>query len=178
MRKLKPTALFFAASLLAAPTSLLAAPGMGEEDQSNEATSSVQADNKRAQQQNRKDANRQGVHHGEKQGKRYGAYNYHAKMSKMWQDPERFEKYLTERLETLETDELKSQLVTTYKARLDAAEQQIVLRKLMAEHKAEQIEQKELKEATLEKIAAEHKLKQLRFKMLGDHLKAAEKAAK
>lgn len=99
-------------------------------------------------------------------------------MSKMWQDPERFEKYLTERLETLETDELKSQLVTTYKARLDAAEQQIVLRKLMAEHKAEQIEQKELKEATLEKIAAEHKLKQLRFKMLGDHLKAAEKAAK
>lgn len=178
MRKLKPTALLFAASLLAAPTSLLAMPVTGENDQGSEANSSVQSDSARGQQQNRKDVNRKGMHHGDQQGKRYGAYNYHAKMSKMWEDPERFEKYLTERLESLETDELKSQLVTTYKARLDAAEQQIVLRKLMAEHKAEQIEQKELKEATLEKIAAEHKLKQLRFKMLGDHLKAAEKAAK
>jgi periplasmic protein CpxP/Spy len=105
-------------------------------------------------------------HHGQN----YHGQRHHDRMGGKMMDPARFEQHLNKKLEELDSPELKTQFLATRKASLTAMEQQMLLHKLMAEHKADKIENTELKAATLEKIAADSKVKQLRFKLMQETL--------
>lgn len=158
--KMKYSALLLATSLLAAPA-LVNAADQGEQNKGYHG--------KYSQMKDGCEVGHKGMRNSDYHGKRgHGMNGY-------MMDAERFDKYLEKRLDKLETPELKAQLIASSQARLASAEQNILLRKLMAEHKAEQIDDKELKAATLEKIAADNKLKQLRIKQLQDLLTKAKK---
>ncbi|GHA28733.1 hypothetical protein [Oceanisphaera arctica] len=105
-------------------------------------------------------------HHGQ----RHHGQGHHGMMGGKMMDPARFEQHLNKKLEKLDSPELKAQFLTSRKAGLAAMEQQMLLHKLMAEHKAGKIENAELKAATQEKIAADSKLKQLRLKQMQETL--------
>lgn len=158
MMKMKYSALLLATSLLAAPTWVMAEPNAAEQ----------QAKSPNASYQNKMQRNGDGHKAHAKMYKR--GYQYQQQM-----DPEDFEKYLDKRLDKLATPELKAQFIKASQARLTAQEQQMQLRKLMAEQKAEDITDKALKDATLEKVAADHKLKQLRIKQMQEMLTKAKK---
>ncbi|MBO1519214.1 hypothetical protein [Oceanisphaera pacifica] len=158
--KMKYSALLLATSLLAAPA-LVNAEGQGEQNRGHHGQHSQMKDGC--------EMGHKGMHKSGYHGKRHHGMGGHM------MDAERFEKYLEKRLDKLETPDLKAQFIASYQARLASAEQSMLLRKLMAEHKAEQIENKELKAATLEKVTAEHKLKQLRIKQMQDLLTDANK---
>ncbi len=111
----------------------------------------------------------EGEHRGMKERGHHGQ-GRHEKMGGRMMDPARFEQHLTKRLEKLDSPELKAQFVATRQASLAAMEQQMLLHKLMAEHKADKIEDAELKAATLEEIAADSKVKQLRLKQMQETL--------
>ncbi|WP_375056285.1 hypothetical protein [Zobellella sp. DQSA1] len=85
-------------------------------------------------------------------------------------DPARFEQRLSERLEKLESPELKAQFIASHRAKLASMEQQMLLHKMMAESKAQAIGDADLKAATLEKIAADSRLKQQRLKLMQETL--------
>lgn len=105
---------------------------------------------------------------GMKEG-RHGKYQGRHQMERIM-DPARFEQRLSERLEKLDSPELKAQFIASHQARLAAMEQQMLLHKLMAESKAQAIEDAELKAATLDKIAADGKLKQQRLRLMQEAL--------
>lgn len=151
--------LLLATSLLAAPA-LVSAEGQGEQNRGHHGQYSQMKDGC--------EMGHKGMHKSGYHGKRhYGMGGY-------MMNAERFEQYLEQRFDKLATSELKAQFIASYQARLASAEQSMLLRKLMAEHKAEQIADKALKAATLEKITAEHKLKQLRIKQMQDLLADAK----
>lgn len=157
--KMKYSALLLATSLLAAPTWLMAEPAAAEQPAQAPATSY----------QHKMQRNGEG-HKATGHGNMYQRGYHHQQMN-----PEHFEKYLTQRLEKLETPELKAQFIKASQARLTAQAEQVQLKTMMAEQKAQGITDKALKEATLEKIAADQKLKQLRNQQLQDLLSAASK---
>lgn len=160
MMKMKYSALLLATSLLSAPALVSAA----EQDEPNRGHHGKYSQMKDGYDMGHKGMYKSGYHG--KRGHGMGGY---------MMDAERFEKYLEKRLTKLDTPELKAQFIVSYQARLASAEQSILLRKLMAEHKAEQIADKELKTATLEKITADNKLKQVRIKQMQDLLADAQK---
>ncbi|WP_319782605.1 hypothetical protein [Oceanisphaera sp. IT1-181] len=165
MMKIKYSALLLATSLLAAPALVLAEPAATEQ----------QAEQGNAH-HGKYGPMKAGCEMGYKGMHKSGAHGQrHYGMDGVMMDAGRFDKYLETRLEKLETPELKAQFIASYQARLASAEQSMLLRKLMAEHKAEQIDDKALKAATLEKISADNKLKQLRIKQMQDKLTAAKK---
>ena len=156
MMKMKYSALLLATSLLAAPAWVMAEPNDTEQ----------QAESPRASYQHKMQRNGDG---------RKAHANMYQRGYQQHMDPERFETYLNKRLEEMATPELKAQFIKASQARLTAQEQQVQLRKLMAEQKAADITDQGLKEATLEKVAADHKLKQLRIKQMQDMLTKAIK---
>lgn len=165
MMKIKYSALLLATSLLAAPTLVLAEPAVAEQQaEQGKAHHGKYGPMKESAEMSHKGMHKSGAH-----GQRH-----HGKDGVMM-DVSRFDKYLEKRLEKLETPELKAQFIASYQARLASAEQSMLLRKLMAEHKAEKIDDSELKAATLEKINADNKLKQLHIKKLQDKLTAVSK---
>ncbi|WP_107852061.1 hypothetical protein [Oceanimonas marisflavi] len=85
-------------------------------------------------------------------------------------DPVRFEQHLTQHLETLDTPELKAQFIVTQQARLTMMEQQTKLHRLMAEARANTIDNAELKAATLDKIAADDQLRQQKLRLMREAL--------
>lgn len=105
---------------------------------------------------------------GMKEG-RHGKHQGRHQMERIM-DSARFEQRLSERLEKLDSPELKAQFIASHQARLAAMEQQMLLHKLMAESKAQAIEDAELKAATLDKIAADGKLKQQRLRLMQEAL--------
>lgn len=105
---------------------------------------------------------------GMKEG-RHGKHQGRHQMERMM-DPARFEQRLSERLEKLDSPELKAQFIASHQARLASMEQQMLLHRMMAESKAQAIEDADLKAATLEKIAADSKLKQQRLKLMQEAL--------
>lgn len=160
---MKYSALLLATSLLAAPA-LMAEPAAAEQPAQSPATS-YQHKMQRNGEGHKAHGNmyKQGYQHQSQRG-------YQQHMS-----PEKFESYLTKRLETLETPELKAQFIKASQARLTAQAEQAQLKAMMAEQKAQAITDKALKDATLEKIAADQKLKQVRNKQLQDLLTKANK---
>ncbi|GGB40746.1 hypothetical protein GCM10011502_12590 [Oceanisphaera marina] len=162
MMKMKYSALLLATSLLAAPALVNAADHHAE-----------QMTGHHEQNMNMKEGC-EGEHKGMHKQRHHGQ-RHHQMMGAKMMDPARFEQHIAKRMEKLETPELKSQFIASYQARLASAEQGRLLRKLMAEHKAEQITDNALKAATLEKITADHKLKQLRIKLMQDKLTEASK---
>lgn len=170
MMKMKYSALLLATTLLAAPALVSAA--------------THEVDGKPGAHETRKGHMKEGCegeHKGMKEhrtmkdrghhGQRHHGQNHHGKMM----DPARFEQHLSKKLEKLESPELKAQFLTSRQAGLAAMEQQMLLHKLMAEHKAGKIEDADLKAATLEKVTADFKLKQLRIKQMQDKLAEASK---
>lgn len=178
--KMKYSALVLATSLLAAPTWVLA------ESKTDDAASK-QTISEPAAEQTKNGKAKQGA--GSADARYYGhkshdfkgqSHKGHGnKYYRGYQDkqmsPEHFAKYLDKRLAKLDSPELKAQFIKASQARLTAQAEQSQLRRLMAEHKAKDIGDKAIKEATLEKIAADHKLKQLRNKQLQDLLSKAKK---
>jgi periplasmic protein CpxP/Spy len=169
MMKAKHSALLLAATLLTAPALVSAAhheadgqPGAHEA--------------RKAHMKKGCEGERRGMkgHWGMKErghhGQNYHGQRHHDMMGGKMMDPARFEQHLNKRLEKLDSPELKAQFLATRKASLTAMEQQMLLHKLMAEHKADKIENAELKVATLEKIAADSKVKQLRLKLMKETL--------
>ncbi|MGO4999306.1 hypothetical protein [Oceanisphaera sp. W20_SRM_FM3] len=157
MMNMKYSALILATSLLTAPAWVMA-----EQTASEPPVAAAQASHQHKMQ------------HGSYDGHK-GHGNSYQRGHKQQMSPEHFETYLNKHLEKLETPELKAQFIKASQARLNAKIEQGQLRTLMAEHKAQKITDKALKDATLEKIAADHKLKQLRIKQLQDLLTKAKK---
>ena len=162
--KMKYSALLLATSLLAAPAWLMAEPAVAEQPAQAPATSYQHKMQRNGEgQKAHGNMYKHGYQHSSQRG-------YQQHMS-----PEKFESYLTKRLETLETPELKAQFIKASQARLTAQAEQAQLKTMMAEQKAQGITDKALKEATLEKVAADQKLKQVRNKQLQDILTKANK---
>ena len=157
--KIKYSALLLATTLLAAPAWVMAQQKAAEQP----AEAAPASHQHKMQRSN----------HGD--GHKAHAKMYQRGYKQQQMSPENFEKYLNKRLEKLATPELKAQFIKASQARLTAQAEQSQLRTLMAEHKAESITDKALKEATLEKVAADQKLKQLRIKQLQDLLTKAAK---
>ncbi len=155
MMKAKHSALLLAATLLTVPALVSAAShGADGERGAHHAQMKEGCEGERGGMKER-------GHHGQR---------HHERMGGKMMDPVRFEQHLNKRLEKLESPELKAQFVATRQARLAAMEQQMLLHKMMAEHKADKIEDAELKAATLEQIAADSKVKQLRLKQMQETL--------
>ncbi|MFP2768614.1 hypothetical protein [Oceanisphaera sp. KMM 10153] len=152
MMKAKYNALLLAATLLTVPALVSAAHH--------------EADGQAGADEARKAHMKEGCERGGMKVRGHHSQRHHGRMM----DPARFEQHLNKRLEKLDSPELKAQFLTSRKASLVAMEQQMLLHKLMAEHKADKIENAELKAATLEKIAADSKVKQLRLKQMQETL--------
>ncbi|WP_445401621.1 hypothetical protein [Zobellella sp. An-6] len=150
--KTKHSALLLAATLIAVPA-LVSAADMAAEGQPGWHKGQMKEDcGPRGMKEGR-----HGKHQGRHQGERM-------------MDPARFEQHLSERLAELDSPELKAQFFATQQARLASMEQQLLMHKLVAEDKAADIEDAELKAATLEKIAADSKLRQQRLELMQDTL--------
>lgn len=176
--KMKYSALVLATTLLAAPTWVLAEQKADEpaaKQTISQAAPTTQTKNDQAKQHTGAEQSsyhhQMAAHHGYKG---HGKHSYHGYQDKQM-SPERFAKYLDKRLGKLDSPELKAQFIKASQARLTAQAEQAQLRMLMAEHKAKDIDDKAIKEATLEKIAADHKLKQLRNQQLQTLLTKAKK---
>ncbi|MFH7587874.1 hypothetical protein [Oceanimonas smirnovii] len=115
-------------------------------------------------------------HHGQMKGHHGKGQGYHGKRHHDGKamSPARFEQRLKARMEKLETPELKAQFINTQKARLNMMEQNQQLHRLMAEQRAGNETNEELKTAMLEKIAADSKLKQQKLKLMHDALNTLE----
>ncbi|ART80288.1 efflux RND transporter periplasmic adaptor subunit [Oceanisphaera avium] len=167
---MKYSALVLATTLLAAPTWALA-------ENAKETSSKQVIAEQPVQQEATADIAHQHhqmlSHHGYQAHKGQGSKYHHGYQEKQMK-PERFAKYLDKRLAKLDNSELKAQFIKASQARLTAQAEQAQLRMLMAKHKANQLEDKAIKEATLEKIAADYKLKQLRNQQLQDLLTKAK----
>ncbi|GAA3719074.1 hypothetical protein GCM10022421_29120 [Oceanisphaera sediminis] len=151
--KIKHSVLLLAATLLTAPVLV------------NAAYHGAEGAGRSAMMEDCDRGDHRGMHGHDHHGKRG-----HGMMGGKMMNAERFEQHLSKRLEQLDTPELKAQFFATQRARLAASEQQQLMHKLMAEHKAAGIEDADLKAATLEKIAADSKLKQLRLKQMQEAL--------
>ncbi|PSJ42359.1 hypothetical protein C7H85_17260 [Zobellella endophytica] len=156
--KTRHSALFLAATLLAAPA-LVSAASHGPEGRPGHGGSEMKEGCGPGERMGMKERGHHGKHHGR-----------HGMMGEKMMDPARFEQHLSERLAELDSPELKAQFFATHQARLASMEQQLLMHKLMAEDKAADIEDADLKAATLEKIAADSKLRQQRLKMMQDTL--------
>ncbi|WP_417618392.1 hypothetical protein [Oceanisphaera sp.] len=165
MMKMKHSALLLATSLLATPAWVSAADHHAEQAKAHHGQN-MPMHMKEGCEGEHRGMHKQRHHHGQR---------HHEMMGAKMMDPARFEQHLEKRLAKLETPELKAQFISSQQARLASAEQSRLLHKMMAEHKAGQIDDNALKAATLEKIAADHKLKQLRIKQMQDQLAAASK---
>jgi periplasmic protein CpxP/Spy len=163
MMKAKHRVLLLAATLLTVPALVSAAHH--EADGQPGAQEGRKAHMKEGCEGERRGMKERGHH-----GQNYHGQRHHDMMGGKMMDPARFEQHLNKRLEKLDSPELKAQFLATRKASLTAMEQQMLLHKLMAEHKADKIENAELKVATLEKIAADSKVKQLRLKLMKETL--------
>ncbi|MBM7456528.1 ribosomal protein L15 [Oceanisphaera litoralis] len=169
MMKAKHSTLLLAATLLTAPALVSAAhhdtdgqPGAHEGRKAQMMKEGCEGDGRGMKNRG---------HHGQDHhGQRHHGRGHHGMMDGNMMDPARFEQHLNKKLEKLDSPELKAQFLATRKAGLAAMEQQMLLHKLMAEHKADRIENAELKAATLEKIAADSKVKQLRLKQMQETL--------
>ncbi len=159
MMKAKHSALLLAATLLTVPALVSAAHH--EADGQSGAHEGRKAQMMKEGCEGERGGMKKRGHHGQ---------DHYGMMGGKMMDPARFEQHLNKRLEKLDSPELKAQFLATRKASLTAMEQQMLLHKLMAEHKAEKIENAELKAATLEKIAADSKVKQLRLKLMKETL--------
>ncbi|GAA3551800.1 hypothetical protein GCM10022394_35070 [Zobellella aerophila] len=89
---------------------------------------------------------------------------------RMKMDPQKFEQRLVKRLEQMDSPALKKQYLASQSARLEAMEQQMILHRMLAESRADKMEDAELKQATLEKIAADSRLKQQQLQLMKEAL--------
>lgn len=113
----------------------------------------------------------------ERMGYGHRGWGHHGKgrQGMGYMDPARFEQHLAQRMESLATPELKAQFIATQQARLAMMEQSQKLHRLMAEARANAMDNADLKAATLEKIAADDKLRQQKLKLMRE---AVDKLAK
>ncbi|WMC10273.1 hypothetical protein PU634_14485 [Oceanimonas pelagia] len=146
--KTRHSALLLAATLFTVPALASAAHHGGEE----------RGPMKEECAQGQKGGHHEGGHHGQR----------HHGGKQM--DPARFEQRLTQRMEKLETPELKAQFIVTQQARLSMMEQQTKLHRLMAEARANAIDNAGLKAATLDKIAADDQLRQQQLRLMREAL--------
>lgn len=109
-------------------------------------------------------------HHMGQMGHHRGEGRHGMGHHRMGMDPQKFEQRMSSRLEKMDSPELKKQYLASQSARLAAMEQQMILSRMMAESRADKIEDADLKRATQEKIAADSQLKQQQLKMMKEAL--------
>ncbi|WP_344960163.1 hypothetical protein [Zobellella aerophila] len=154
----KKTVLLLAATLLAAPVLVSAVESSGAEP-----TGTKWSHGERKGQGDGGQRMGETGHHGGEG--RHGMGHHRMKM-----DPQKFEQRLVKRLEQMDSPALKKQYLASQSARLEAMEQQMILHRMLAESRADKMEDAELKQATLEKIAADSRLKQQQLQLMKEAL--------